>query len=184
MSRTFSPQSLDVAAFSQANAQLSGRDSLQDYERLSNELRAPATEVTIEWRVEGEHRRAVDGATYPALHLHAAALVPLTCQLCMGELAEPLEVDRHFIFVEGEDAAATLDDASEDDDVLTLSAEFDLQALIEDELIMALPLVPRHEECPEVLPRSVQDADFETALQDKPKPFAALASLKIGTKPK
>ncbi|MGB3068734.1 MAG: YceD family protein [Ottowia sp.] len=181
MSRTFTPERLDVAEFSQAKAQLSGHDSLQKYGRLEKELRASPADLSIDWQAEGERLRAADGAMRPALHLHARADLPLTCQLCMGETMEPVEIDRYFVFVADEEAAAALDDISEDD-VLVLSSEFNLRALIEDELLMALPLVPRHDECPEAPPLSAQDADFDAAMEDKPNPFAALASLKTGKK--
>jgi uncharacterized protein len=84
----------------------------------------------------------------------------------------PLQVDRRLFFVEGEDAAAALDTDSEDD-VLTLEPAIDLRALIEDELLLALPLVPRHEVCPEPLP-----LQGEEAAPAAEHPFAALAALK------
>ncbi len=181
MSRNFNPTRLDVAEFSQAKAQLSGQDSLKEYARLAKELRTSPPALIVEWQAEGESLRAADGAMRPALHLQVNTHLPLTCQLCMGETMVPLTVDRHFVFVDDEEAAAALDDASEDD-VLVLSTEFDLRELIEDELLMALPLVPRHDECPEKPRLSVQDADFEAAMPEKPNPFAALASLKGGKK--
>ncbi|MBY4599240.1 YceD family protein [Ottowia caeni] len=181
MSKVFNPQRLDVAVFSQEEAHLSGRDSLGDYARLAKESDGPISELFLEWRATGERLRAVDGAVHPGLHLHAQAELPLTCQLCMGPVPVPVEVDRRFIFVADEEAAAALDDQSEDD-VLVISAEFNLRELIEDELLMALPLVPRHEQCPEAPTLSVQDADFEAVQQDKPNPFAVLASLKDGKK--
>jgi uncharacterized protein len=52
-------------------------------------------------------------------------------------------------------------------------------ALVEDELIMSLPLVPLHEVCPEVLPVSAVDPEFEKAAA-KPNPFGVLAGLKTG----
>ena len=181
MSRAFNPQRLDVAAFSQEKAQLSGRESLQSFSRLAKEAHNPADELAIEWKAEGGRLRASDGVTHPAVHLRVQAELQLTCQLCMSEAAVPVEVDRHFLFVAGEDAAAALDDQSEDD-VLELSPEFNLRELIEDELLMALPLVPRHEQCPETPSFSVEDADFQEALEEKPNPFASLASLKSNKK--
>ena len=58
-----------------------------------------------------------------------------------------LHIEKALRFVHGEDAAAELD-ADSDDDVLASSRSLDLRALIEDELLLALPLVPRHEACP------------------------------------
>lgn len=177
MSKTFRPERLDVAAFAQAGARLSVSDTLQAYERLAQELRAPQPDLRIDWQVEGGQRQAIDGSRRPALHLRVRAVLPLTCQRCMGELRQPVEVDRHILFVPDEETAAALDEASEDD-VLALAPDFDLRALIEDELLMALPLVPRHEACPEAVQLSAQSADFDAAEPEKPHPFAALASLK------
>ena len=90
-----------------------------------------------------------------------------------------LAIERSFLFVHGEDAAAQLDTDSEDD-VLALTRALDLRELIEDELLLALPLVPRHEVCPTPL---LAPADGEAPVDDKPNPFAALAALKRGQPP-
>ena len=59
-----------------------------------------------------------------------------------------------------------------------MSREFDLRELIEDDLLMALPVVPRHEDCPTDVTLASSDEDFEQASADKPNPFAALAGLR------
>ena len=66
-----------------------------------------------------------------------------------------------------------------EDDVLALTRALDLRELVEDELLLALPIVPRHEVCPEPLP---QPADDAAPAEPAPHPFAALAALKR-TKP-
>ena len=53
--------------------------------------------------------------------------------------------------------------------------------LIEDELLLALPLVPRHEQCPEPLPRAFVEDD--PAIDPADNPFAVLAALKRGPRP-
>lgn len=181
MSQTFIARRLDVAAFAAAGGQLSGADPLQKYERLMHDLHATDNDSTLKeavhWQATGERRSAVDGSVRPALHLRVQASLPLTCQRCLGEVLTPVDVDRYFIFVPDEETAAALDDESEDD-VLALEPSFDLHALIEDELLMALPLVPRHEQCPEPVTLSVQDPGFDAPTPEKPNPFAALAQLK------
>ena len=89
----------------------------------------------------------------------------------------PLEVDRAFRFVADEATAEALDDESEED-LLALSREFDLHELIEDELLMSLPVVPKHDECPSAVPLASSDDDFEEANAEKPNPFAALTDLR------
>jgi uncharacterized metal-binding protein YceD (DUF177 family) len=71
----------------------------------------------------------------------------MECQRCLTPVDVPLAVERSFRFVADEATAEALDDESEED-LLALSREFDLRELIEDELLMALPVVPRHDECP------------------------------------
>ncbi|MDO5653087.1 MAG: YceD family protein, partial [Brachymonas sp.] len=60
---------------------------------------------------------------------------------------------------------------------LVYGKQFDLLALVEDELLMALPLAPRHETCaaPD-LPVQASDASGEE--NATPHPFAALQQLK------
>ena len=177
MSKTFNPRHLNVAAFAQAKAELAGEELLQKPERLAQELHGPAGDLTLKWQAQGESRSAVDGSVRPAIHLRVQAALPLTCQRCMDAVVTPVDVDRHFVFVPDEDTAAALDDESEDD-VLELSADFNLLGLVEDEVLMALPLVPSHDECPTGVVHSVQTDDFDEAAEEKPHPFAALAALK------
>jgi uncharacterized protein len=62
-----------------------------------------------------------------------------------------------------------------------LSREFDLAALIEDEVLMDLPLVARHDICPVQIKLAVADANFIDA-SPPPNPFAVLSQLKGLTK--
>ena len=103
--------------------------------------------------------------------------MPLTCQRCLGPVDIPVVVDRDFRFVSSEEQAEAEDEEAEED-VLALSREFNLQELIEDEMLMELPVVPRHEICPTEVKLAAQDVDFEAAQAEKPNPFAALAGLK------
>ncbi len=133
---------------------------------------------TATWSVRGESRPVRGSAPQTWLHLHARASMSLVCQRCLGPVPVALEVDRSFLFVAGEDEAARLDDDT-DDDVLALTAAFDLRDLVEDELLLAMPLVPRHAVCPEPLVAPVDAlVDVEPA-----NPFAALAALKRDPRP-
>ena len=62
-----------------------------------------------------------------------------------------------------------------------LRMPFDVVSLIEDELLLALPPVPRHETCPHPLPMSAEADGFAAeneAVEEKPHPFAKLAAMK------
>jgi len=76
-----------------------------------------------------------------------------------------------FPFVADEASALAEDDDCEED-LLSPAPDLTLQTLLEDELLLAMPLVPRHATCDKPLPQSLD--------QDLPHPFAALAGLKLG----
>ncbi len=177
MTKEFSAQRLDVKAFAQAGAKLAGHDSLLKYERLALEAKGLHPDLLVDWQAEGELRAALGGMSQVWLHLKVRASFPMECQRCLTPVDIPLEVDRAFRFVADEATAEALDDESEED-LLAMSREFDLRELIEDELLMALPVVPKHDECPTAVPLASSDDDFEEASAVKPNPFAALAGLR------
>lgn len=177
MKKEFVAARLDVKAFAQAGASLSGQDPLQDYPRLVAELKGSPADLSVNWSARGEARAQAGASEQIWLHLRAQANLPLTCQRCLEAVTVTVEVERPFHFVADEAMAADLDDESEED-VLVLDRAFDLPALIEDELLMALPLVPRHERCPSEPKLAVADADFEDESEAKANPFAALARLR------
>jgi len=111
------------------------------------------------------------------LHLQARGSVWLTCQRCLQPFAEAMAVDQHIRFVHGEARAEALD-AEIDDDVLAVSKALDLRELVEDELLLALPIVPRHGNCPQPLPVPLGSAAAPDDVPERPHPFAALQRLK------
>lgn len=174
---------LDMRAFAQAAGQLQADEPLARFERLAEEAVANdglPREAQVHWQAQGEMRPAANGgAPAPWLHLEAQATVALTCQRCLGPVQTPLAVDRWFRFVADEATAAAQDDEC-DEDLLALEPRPNLHELLEDELLMELPLVPMHDECPE--PVVMQAADPAVSATPEPterrNPFAELAKLK------
>lgn len=173
------PRHLDVAAFADAAAELAGELPTAGLARLADSAHPqarPGPDETVRWQARGERRRpSGGGAPQPWLHLQAEGRLVTTCQRCLQPLPLALEVRRSFRFAPDEASAAQADlDAEEE--VLAVTQALDLPELIEDELLLALPLVPRHEgDCPEPLP--LPDADEEAA--PAPRPFDVLAGLKV-----
>lgn len=177
--RGFDPTRLDVAAFATQGAQLEGRWRVAELERVAQSVVAetsPADVSDVGWQLRGERRTLRGGAVQFWLHLRATTSLALECQRCLRPVTVPIEVERSFLFVAG-DAEAAQADAELDDDVLALSRAFDVRQLVEDELLLALPLVPRHDLCP--VPLVHTDADQGTVSDDaRPNPFAVLRGLK------
>ena len=172
--REFNPSHLDVEVFAAEAAEIAGQWPLSRLHRVAESLAAaPTGDDGVAWSARGERRAARGGAFQTWLHIRAASSLALECQRCLQPVEVAVELKRSFLFVQGEELAAQLD-AETDDDVLAMPRALDLQALVEDELLLAMPLVPRHEVCPEPLPVRIDD----DAAGDMPHPFAALAALK------
>lgn len=187
--RSFAPQKLDVGAFIDSGEVLEGHLPVASLKRLAGGLFAEADLSSlppVQWRVQGRLIPQRVGKPQRWLDIEVHGTFPWECQRCLHAVDLPIEVARSIRFVEDEAAAANLD-ADSEDDVLAISRAFDLSELLEDELIMAQPLVPRHQECPTDVARHMRSADAveassapESGEQEggKPHPFAALAALK------
>lgn len=176
MKQESAPTRLDLKSLAQSGGTVAGTDALSKHERLSQEARGLASDAPLEWSARGEIISAQTGQAEVWLHVTARVIVPLVCQRCMGPLDVALDVNPSFRFVATEEIALAQDEDSEED-VLVFSREFNLASLIEDELLMALPLIPRHEVCPTPVKLSVVDADFDQNTLEKTHPFSALAAL-------
>lgn len=177
-SREFDPRRLDVAAFAKDAGSLEGDWPLASLERLAASSLPDPDAAPVRFTLTGEQRSAKGNEQQVWLHVTAGARVHLECQRCLQPLAVDVDAERSFLFVHGEETAAALD-ADAEDDVLALTRALDAQELVEDELLLALPLVPRHDVCPDPLPLAADDLPEDT----KPNPFAKLAALKKGGLP-
>jgi uncharacterized protein len=195
--RSSSPRKLDIGAFIESGEPLAGATPVTDLPRLAESLSAdtvPAGLPPVSWTAQGRLVAQRVGEPHYWLDLSAEAHLTLECQRCLGPVTLPVQFERAIRFVKDEDAAAALD-ADSDDDVLALARHFDLLGLIEDELIMAQPIVPRHDTCPTdvasfmvdestVSPSGVREEPAEQGGETpgeaggKPNPFAVLAALK------
>lgn len=197
--------SLDVRQWATDGQALAGELSLHDMARLQDELpagrRAGASsgvsptvrwQATAQWRAASEASAATAAAgpttkgaktmaAWPAgqqlwLMLALQAEVPQICQRCLASYAHTIDSQRWFRFVATEAQAVAEDDTSEED-LLAWTPQFNLAELIEEELILELPLVPMHEECPE--PLIAGTAEVAAMADERPHPFAALARLRV-----
>lgn len=136
-----------------------------------------AASPEVSWSAQAERRPVKGGEPELWLHLQASAEVWRECQRCLAPVALPVSIDHWLRFVADEASAAALD-AESDEDVLALPRWLDLQELVEDEMLLALPLVPRHAVCPDPLPMAAEPSPEELPDEQKANPFAALAQLK------
>jgi uncharacterized protein len=94
--------------------------------------------VPLSWRIAG----AADALGRPALTVDLEGSVPLECQRCLREFSWPVKQRTLLLLARDEQELARLDDVDEHE-VLLAAAPVETRALIEDELLLSLPFVPR-----------------------------------------
>jgi uncharacterized protein len=121
--------------------------------------------ATLRYRVGG----GVNAAGRPCLAVEAEGVAVLACQRCLEAVELPLELS-----VELELAASEREIAEADDDVDRVLATnaMDVASLVEDEVLLVLPMAPMHERC---------EPDAGERAANRAAPFAALAALRKGT---
>ena len=173
-----------MLAFATEGEPLVGTTLLQNMERLAQESSGLEADSTINWQALAELRPGTGADEDIWLHLTASTSIALTCQRCLTPVNSPINVEQWYRFVATEEIAMAEDDGSEED-LLVLEPQFDLLAVLEDELLMALPVVPMHETCPTALLKPGGEpvaASGQVDGGEKPNPFAVLAQLKKAKK--
>ena len=179
MAKDFDPQRLDVRRFAEEGGVLQQTTELRSLPRLAGETAGADPSPPVHWHAQGELHNPQHVHPQVWVHLQADTTLPLVCQRCLQPVHLPVAVERSFRFV-ADEATATAQDDDAEEDLLALSRSFDLQELVEDELLMELPVAPRHEACPEPVKMSAADPEFEAAGAEKENPFAVLGRLKTG----
>jgi len=194
------PHDLDLFEFARSGRQAAGLVRVSQLPRMLNEVpaEAPERESAFTWQAEGTTQPELqdDGTEGPQpylrLAIHGAAW--LECQRCLAPYKQAFNVDATYRIVNTEAEAEEFPLDEDEVDVIVGSTHFDLIDLIEEELLLNLPLVPKHDVCPEVHESLVsgvageegegdeagEDGAEEGGEPDRSNPFAALEALKKG----
>lgn len=178
MKHDYDARHLNIDAFARAQGRIDDSRNLTDFGRLLDEAQGVALQNPVHFTAHGMLRPDGGPGEQIWLVLSGEVALPQICQRCLGPVDVSVLFHREFRFVATEERAEAEDEAS-DEDVLVLSRDFNLLELIEDELLMALPVVPTHEVCPDPVKLHVADPDFVVEASEKPNPFAVLEQLKI-----
>ena len=159
------PKQIDPWRVSEQGLSYTGVVELIDFPRLAPLLIRPQGQVSYAFRFSR------DGLGRPLVAGHAQATLWQTCQRCSQPVAVPVDSDFQLVVVEGLDEAAAL--SEEFDPLLADDAEIDLLDLLEDELLLSLPVVARHEAC-----HAWKFDDEPVAAESRENPFRILRKLK------
>jgi len=157
------PPTIDPARFAREESRVTGVLTLDQLPRVADVLFDH--EGSVSYEVSGY----TTGNGEPALRLHVT--LGLLCQRCLERLPLQFDAERDVVLVAGAEEVATGDEEEDDTDTIPAVAHLDLLDLIEQEVVLSLPMAPRHAEngC-------TAQASAGTAMQSD-SPFSVLAGL-------
>ena len=157
---------IDGLEFAGRGNQASGRVAIAELSRVADYL--ASAEGMLDCELQGG--RSEDGSGHLELQLAVTGELQLRCQRCLQALHFPLRLDKQLRLVVAGREWPEEDVEDESFDAIEASREMAVGDLIEDEVLLALPISPRHEICDTpVMKDTKQDAS----------PFAVLRKLKI-----
>jgi uncharacterized protein len=160
------PGAVDAGRFARERCQADGVLALAQLPRLQDILFDREGAVT--YAVEGY----MSAEGWPALRINLTAELALRCQRCLERLPVRLDIQRDLVFVpEGADLDA-LQDEDDDTDAILSAGPVDLHDLLEQEIVLSVPMAPCH-------PGDACGVEPVTATVDEASGrFAVLAELK------
>jgi uncharacterized protein len=168
---------IDNTAFAKRGDHLSGHLAISSCQRLLDFLQSQAPDMAkdnqhvaasrdIDFLLTGE----LDAMGRYFLHLEINAALNSHCQRCLDPMTLDFKLGFHYLISDEivEIADNEFVDDNDDYDLQEPNQAMNILSLIEDELIMAMPIAPTHDfDC----------AKLAMHAGDKPNPFAALKSL-------
>jgi uncharacterized protein len=175
------PGLIDTREFARLGLVLEGRLPVAGLTRLASALCDSEGELSYRLRgAPGKYEDAREDAASLDLEFEVTVRVP--CQRCLEPLELPLKGHNRLRLIENlpEWSAETAElDADEADEIVHAQA-LDVAALIEDEVLLALPWAPRHQHC-ELANNAANNAAggrSSKARDSRESPFGVLAQLK------
>jgi uncharacterized protein len=161
------PEQIDPLRLAEAGARLCGQLPVTRLARLRPLLSQPEgeIEVTADFGIDEQATRW--------MHLQAHAALPMICQRCMGPMTVTVNADTTLAFLTSESEAQRLGNRYEP--YLLSAGKTSLMEMVEDELLLRMPMIPKHEgpqACTGAEPAPEKDE------ADRESPFAVLAGLR------
>jgi uncharacterized protein len=165
------PVELDPFRHAGLGSRFAGRYPVRQMPRLASMLADEDGEVEVELEFGRDERGLALVSGRVAAHLS------VTCQRCLDIMPISLRTDIHLGIVHGEDEAGHLPEGL--DPLVVPAGLLRPREMVEDEIILAMPLVPRHPDEAGCQPHGDWDeADEQAGAERAEGPFAVLKDLK------
>ena len=158
---------IDAFEFCRNNGLREGATPVAEMDRLKQDCADDAGSVN--WSVQG----GIHPLGYAQITLAVAGTVHLQCQRCLSPFEYTMDSSTVLVLGKDDAHADEIEEILDDEtiDVIVGSRSCDIRDLIEDEALLALPQVPKHDVCP--------DTQLLDGLKsEKPSPFASLKTLR------
>jgi len=168
------PRQVDAFKLTQQGIVLDGHVSVSELPRLTEALNGGVCEGSN--NLHPVLGFGVDGEGHRVAHGEVNAMLPITCQRCLQVMPYAVHADIHWAFVTTDEAAKKIP-AHLDPVMLLPSGYFDVHEMLEDELLLGLPITAFHKSCEGAgETKTFGEVKLEETSVTK-KPFAALAGL-------
>lgn len=168
------PQQLDLLRAARQGAMFNGTIDVRCMSRLRDYL------STDQGRVDVQVELGTDTVGIPYLSGHATASLTVQCQRCLGDM--PLTLDTRFLLALVTSERDTERVPDEYEPLVVTENPAALQDIVEDELILAMPIVNQHlpDQCEATsLIKRLHEERGQVQDSQKENPFAVLQKLKI-----
>lgn len=165
------PRSLDPRRLADQGGEIRGRTTVGELPRLREfrESLDEPVEVDLAFSRDGEGHRRIEGSISTTLVMR--------CQRCLEPVACDIHARVSLGMAWGEDQMKALPSGL--DPYMVTAEKMPLAELVEEEVLLALPLVAIHEQCPNALVEKNATDETDTGERDEAdNPFAVLAKLK------
>lgn len=170
MSKSRLPEYVDPYHLANNGERLEGSMAVRGMERLQPLLQGEAADIEVRLEFVLQDRRV------PIITGSVRAELPLLCQRCLEPMIGEVNPRFHLAVVKSQHQAERLPDNLEP--LLLEEGNLSIRTLIEDEILLALPLVARHEPEDCAAEASTDSGAEPPASEQKKNPFAVLESLK------
>ena len=153
--------------------------TMTDMPRLAKEASSVNPGDGFAWQMETHFENSPGSEPRQILDLALKGRLHLVCQRCLQDCAVNLDEKRRFVLVATEAEADDYPLEDEEQEPLVASQHFNLLETIEDEVLLSLPLIPKHPEgfCePHATVFGLEDEDERS--DERENPFNVLKNMK------
>ncbi len=153
---------------------------IRELPRVAEEASTVEAEDGFHWKVETYFEDSPGSEPLQFMNLDLKGRIHLVCQRCLKDCPIELLESRRFALVRSEDEADTFSLEDDQQEPLVVSQHFDVLETIEDEILLSLPLIPKHSEggCEAHASSFGADTGASEALENRENPFNILKNIK------